>query len=185
VSLDGENFTFSTGEGELDAMAWGDAEKRQLILLGLKRLRVAGLALDDSVGRVCNGDEGNNVKEYTFLGPGAAITKTNIGTSYVNICPGANGERILVDLTGCIQFRPFLTANLLATGPFQVRIVRDSDNTVFYESPSISQTGERELDPGWTDLPAGFSGQEILRVQAKSATATDDPVFRRITMLLK
>jgi hypothetical protein len=142
-----------------------------------------GVPLSEAVGRVCFGEEATNVKQYTFCGPGAAVTMTNMrgagNNTYANICPGTNGEWILVDVTGCTEFRPMLTANLVATGPFQFRIIRDSDNAVFYESGSITQTGERELDPGWLPIPAGFSGQEKLRIQAKSTVGTDDPVIRR------
>ena len=185
VLLDGDIFIVDTGDGDLDAMTWTAEDKLQFIRLGLKRLRALGLSLDNVVGRVINGEEGSNVKEHSFFGPGNVITKTNIGTAYVNICAGANGERILVDFRGCTQFRPVLSANLVATGPFQVRIVRDSDSVVFYESPSLGQTGERELDPGWINLPAGFSGAEVLRVQAKSSVASDDPQFRRCVLFTK
>lgn len=185
VSLDGESFDFDTGEGNLDALPWDDAAKRQFILLGLRRLRSLGLALDDSVGRVTNGQEATNVKGYDFLGPGNAVTKTNIGLSYVNVLPGASGERVLVDFTGCTQFRVILTANLVGTGPFGARIVRDADNAVLYENANIAQTGERELDTGWQTLPAAASGETLARLQMKSITAADDPVIRRCLLLAR
>jgi hypothetical protein len=185
VSLDGESFEFATGEHLLDEMAWTADEKRQFILLGLKRLRTLGLTLDAAVNRVTNGDEATNVKVYRFLGPGAAITKTNIGTSYVNVCLGTNGERILADFTGCTEFRPVVTANLVGTGPFGFRIIKDGDSTVLYENANVALTGERELDPGWQAIPQGFSGLEVLRLQAKSVTAADDPIVRRAEILLR
>lgn len=185
VTLDGQQFVLDTGEHALDAMAWDDAAKQQFILLGLKRLRALGLSLDNAIGRVIAGEEATNVKQYDFIGPGAAVTKTNIGTAYVDVLPGASGQRILVDCTGCTQFRPVLTANLAGTGPHQVRIVRDSDGTVFYESPSLTQTGERELDPGWQTLPVWATGLEVLRLQARSDTGADDPVYRRCVLLVR
>ena len=185
VNIDGEEIVVETGEDILDQMTWGDEEKKQFILLGLKRLRSLGLALDNAPGRVINGEEATNIKSYDLMGPGAAVTKTNIGTAYVNVLPGANGERILVDFTGCTQFRVILTANLVGTGPFGVRVVRDSDNAVLFENASIAQTGERELDTDWQALPAAASGLALVRLQAKSTVGADDPQFRRAVMLVR
>jgi hypothetical protein len=185
VAFDGETIELHTGERDLDALPWTTVEKRQFILWGLKRLRAAGLSLDAAIGRVTNGEEGNNLKVYTFLGPGAAVTKTNIGTSYVNIPLGLNGERINVNFDGHTEFRILVNANLVAIGPFQIRLVRDSNSEVFYESPSLTQTGERELDSGWATIPAGFTGEVFMRIQGKSTTATDDPIFRRAQIALR
>jgi hypothetical protein len=187
VALDGESFEVHTGEGELDAMPWTDAEKRQFILLGLKRLRVLGLALDNAPGRVCNGEEATNVKTYDLMGPGNVVAKTNIGTSYVNVLPGANGERVLIDFTGCTEFRVILTANLVGTGPFGARVVRDSDNAVLFENASIAGGApqERELDTDWQTLPGAAGGLTLVRLQAKSTVGADDPQFRRCVMLVR
>lgn len=185
VDFDGEEIVLTgTGEHVLDAMPWTIDEKREFIRLGLKYLRTKGLSLDAAIGRVTNGEEATNVKVYDFFGPGAAITKTNIGTSYVNVCLGASGERIVVDLTGCTQFRFFLNANLVGTGQWGARCVRDGDSEVLIEQANLGAAGERELDSNWQALPAAFLGQGLtfLRVQAKSTTAGDDPIFRRCSL---
>lgn len=184
--------TFELHEGDVVGAA-GFGEERKA---GLLRELVCylGVPLAQLVDRVIRGEEATNVKPYYFFGPGAAITKTNIGTAYLNICPGANGERIAVDLTACTKFRARLHANLVAAGPFQIRIVRDSDNLVLYESPSLTQTGERELDTasdaqadagGFLTLPQQFVNAGIvqLRAQAKGSNNTDDPVFRSLQFL--
>lgn len=189
VDLDGTTITLPPSAAHYDTefgTALESFEQTQLIVLLLRYLKtVKGLDLAALAGRVVLGEEATNVKEYVFFGPGDAITKTNIGTSYVNICPGANGERILADFTGCTQFRLFMTANLVGSGAFGLRAVRDGDNSVLFENASIALTGERELDSDWQSVPQGFSGLTLLRVQGKSATAADDPVFRRCTLLLK
>lgn len=199
VGLDGANLNLQFDDARIDALDWANgifpsewaslSPRHVFALLGVKYARVRGISFDTLVGRVVNGEEATNVKQYTFCGPGAAITMTNMrgagNDTYANVCPGTNGEWILVDMTGCTEFRPMLTANLVSTGPFRFRIVRDSDSAVFYESPSIAQTGERELDPGWVAIPGGFSGQEKLRIQAKSAQGTDDPVIRRAQLGVK
>lgn len=163
-------------------------EQLQLLLLLARRLRTTrGVAIADFVNRVLQGDEATNVKLYTFFGPGSAIVKADIGTSYVNICPGANGERIIVDLTGCTQFRFVLSADLLGVGQWGARCVRDGDSEVLIEQGNLGAAGLRELDSDWQALPAAFLGQGItlLRVQAKSTTATDDPVFHRCQMAVR
>jgi hypothetical protein len=183
VLLDGETLSVHTGERELDDIPWDDATKKHFILLGLKRLRVLGLELDSAIGRVTNGEEGNNVKQYALLMKD--VTKTNIGTSYVNVPVGLNGERTLVDFTGCTQFRLILNMNAVGSGAWGARVVRDSDNAVLFENANITGAGEKELDTDWQDLPAAANGPTLVRLQAKSTTAADDPVFRRCLMLVK
>lgn len=161
------------------------SEREELLKLSARILRQTGVTPAQFLNRVLRGDEATNVKQYTLLGPGATVTKTNIGTSYVNVLPGLNGERVLVDFTGCTQFRAVLTANLVGTGPFGARIVKDADNAVLYEDANIAVTGERELDTDWQPIPAGFTALEIVRLQAKSVTAADDPVYRRGVLLVR
>jgi hypothetical protein len=184
VALDGQAINLETTEAKLDADPWGDEQKRQFILLGLKRLRTLGLSLDAAVGRVTNGEEATNVKQYTLLGKD--VTKTNIGTAYVNVPPGANGERTLVEFTGCTEFKVMVHAVLNGTGQHQMRIVRDSDNAVLYESALIAaQAGEREFETAIIPLPAEAVGLIYVRFQAKSATAADDPIFRRCVLMVR
>lgn len=184
ISLDGEDVALHIGERDLDAMSWEAEDKRTFIMYCLKRARVLGLQLDEAVGRVIHGEEATNVKQYGLLTKD--VTKTNIGASYVNVPPGANGERTLVEFTGCTEFRLVVHAVLAQTGPYQMRVVRDSDDAVLYESASINAaTGEREFDTGIQTLPAAASGLILVRFQAKSVTAADDPVFRRCILMVR
>ena len=183
VNLDGESIAIETGEGPLDDLPWDEANKRLFILLGLKRLRTLGLVLDNAIGSVTNGVEGSNVRQWTILTKD--ITKTNIGTSYVNIQIGANGERSLVDFTGATQFRIILNANLVGTGQWGARLIRDGDSVVLYENANLGASGERELDTDWQALPAAAVGLTVVRLQGKSTTGADDPVFRRCVLLTR
>lgn len=183
VALDGESFTFDITTGELDEVSWTAEQKRQFVLWGLRRLRAAGLTLDQIVGRVTNGDEGTNVKQYVLLAKD--VTKTNIGTAYVNIPPGLNGERSLIDFTGCADFRIILNMNAVGTGPWGMRIVRDSDSAVLFENTNITGAGEKELDTDWQTLPAAASGLTLVRLQGKSNVGADDPVIRRCIVLVR
>jgi hypothetical protein len=181
---DGEAWSLHTSDGELSEPLTAE-ESATLRRLLLRKLRQKGIPLPQFIGRVVRGEEATNVKSCNLLGPGVTVTKTNIGTSWVNVLPGANGERSLVDFTGCTEYRLIASANLVGSGPFGLRVVRDSDSVALYENANIAQTGERELDTDWQTLPAEASGLALVRVQAKSVTATDDPVFRRVTMLVK
>jgi hypothetical protein len=123
------------------------------------------------------------VKQYVLLAKD--VTKTNIGTSYVNIPPGLNGERSLVDFTGCTQFRLVLNMNAVGSGAWGARVVRDSDNAVLFENDNITGAGEKELDTDWQTLPAAASGLTLVRLQGKSTTGADDPIYRRCVMLVR
>jgi hypothetical protein len=169
---------------ELQA-ALTDEEKLQLRKLLLRMLRQRGVTIQEFIGRVVRGEEATNMKMYHLLGPGVAITKTNIGTNYVNISPRLNGERQLIDFTGCTQYRLVGRANFVGTGPFGLRVIRDSDSAVLFENANLSQTGERELDTDWQSLPAAATGLIFVRIQAKSNVAADDPVFGGIVMAVR
>lgn len=182
--FDGVSVTSHLTEAEAATPLTAD-ELDLLHRLSARRKRVAGVVVSQFVGRVLHGDEATNVKTYDLIASGAAITKTNIGASYVNISPRANGERRLVDFTGCTEYRLIASANLVGSGPFGMRVVRDSDSAVLYENANIALTGERELDTDWQPLPAAAAGLVLVRVQAKSATASDDPVFGGVTLVVR
>lgn len=185
VRLDGELITLKTGERELDGIPWNDANKKLFLMLGLKRLRAAGLVLDNCVGLCTNGDEGSNVRQWTLLD--APTTKTNIGTSYVNVLAGLNGLRTLIDFTGCTQLRVMLHVNCVGTGPWGARVVRDGDSAILWENALIVGAGEKEIDTGWIAIPAAaaITGETLVRLQGKSVVGADDPIFRRAILLAK
>ncbi len=184
VDVDGASVALHVSDDEM-AEALTPDELLTYVRLSVRRLRSSGVSLGSLAGRITRGEEATNVKAYNILPPGSAITKTNIGTAWTNVLPGANGQRSLVDFTGCTQFRIVVTANLVGTGPFGARIVRDSDGAVLYENDAIALTGERELDTGWLPLPGAAVGLDLVRFQAKSTVAADDPVFRRCVVLVK
>lgn len=181
--MDSDTITIHTTDDELDSQPWTIEEKTQLLRLELKRRRVAGFVLSQALNRVIVGDEGSNVRQWSILSKD--VTKTNIGTAYVNVPPGANGERSLIDFTGSTEFRIILNANLVGTGPWAAQLIRDGDSSVIFEAPNLGAAGERELDSGWQAVPGPISGLTVVRLQAKSGTATDDPVFRRCIVLTR
>lgn len=174
VDLDGEQFTFQDDERDLAEMEF---DKRRFVRDSIYYWHVErGVPLDQIAGRVCLGEEATNVKVYSIIAKD--VTRTNVGTAYRDVANGANGERKFVDFTGCTEFRARLWANLVGTGPFGFRLIRDGDSAVLYENASVALTGERELDPGWLPIPQGFAGETLLRLQIKSAVAADDPLIR-------
>lgn len=186
VDVDGATYTVKSGEHDADwNAALTTAEVQAMLRLLARWWKGKGSDLSAFIGRVLCGEEATNVKRYDFVAPGSAVTKTNIGSTYVDVLLGANGCRQLVDFTGCTEFRVIMNANLVGTGPFGARIVRDSDNAVLYENASIALTGERELDTDWQPLPAAAVGLTIGRLQMKSATAADDPIVRRCQMFVR
>lgn len=114
-------------------------------------------------------------------------TKTNIGTNFVNIYPiGSNGEAQIVDFTGYTQYRLIVHYNNVATntGTQSIRLV-DSTNSANYIQINDSTTGEREVDSNWISLPEWSVGEIRLIPKAKSTVGTDDPIYRRIVLLLR
>jgi hypothetical protein len=184
VTVDGVPVSVHIADTEMLEPLTAD-ELRTFVLLSMRRLRQKGVTLGQFINRVTHGEEATNVKTYNLIAPGSAITKTNIGAAYTNVLPGANGERSLIDFTGCTEFRVVLNANLVGTGQWGARVVKDSDSAVLFEQANLGAAGERELDSGWQTIPAGFTGLEIVRLQAKSQTAADDPVFRRCVVLVR
>jgi len=183
VSVDGAERTLHLHDDDLFPITASEWEP--FIRLCLRRLKQTGVTLAQLPGRVTYGEEATNVKSYDLIAPGAAVTKTNIGTAYSNVLPGANGQRSLVDFTGCTQFQLIASANLVGTGQWGLRVVRDSDDAVLFENANLGVAGERELDTNWQALPVAASGQTLVRVQAKSQTAADDPVFRRVVLVVR
>lgn len=173
--------TLEIHESEIGTLSQDELE--QLIRLAVRH---KGIALVNLLNRVVLGDEATNVKAYTLFGPGVAITKTNIGTGYVNVLPEANGGRSLVDFTGAVEFRAILNAVLPGNGPHGIRLVRDDGQAVLFEAAAVpAQAGERELDSGWQPVPGDFTGQTLVRVEARSAFPNDDPIFRRCVLVTR
>lgn len=185
ASFDGTQYSLEVHDEELANRV---VDKKEMLLDAAKLMMDKGVLLDGISGRVLIGEEATNVKIYQFFGPGAAITKTNIGTAYVNICPGSGGEPLVADFTGCTEYRIRLYANLIGTGQWGAQVKKSNGGgEVLHAAPNIGAAGERAVDTGWLPLPAAFLGQGLVELvaQAKSQTAADDPVFRSLSLGLK
>lgn len=113
------------------------------------------------------------------------ITKTNIGTSQVNVYVGAGGEGQLVQFSRWRQYRLVVHLNKVGTGTVTSRLV-DVTNAANVLSVDYSgAAGEATVDSGWTDLPAWATGEQIVKPMAFSSVATDDPIFRQLALYLR
>lgn len=155
-------------------------EIEQLLRLAV---RYKGVALANLLNRVVLGDEATNVKAYTLVAPGVAVARTNVGVTPQNLLPGASGQRMLVDFTGCTEFRLAMDANIVS-GTWALRVVRSGDDEVLYQSPNLSTTGEQDLDTDWQPLPAGFDALAVVVLQVGSS-ASASATFRRCVLLVR
>lgn len=138
-------------------------------------------------------DKANSARLVAFYQQ--LITLTNIGTAFVNIFPGAKGQRQIVDFRGFKEYRLIVHWGVIGTGVQNIRIIDDTDPLTILAELSTSVAGEKELDSGWTSInyfdpeaPAGNTWQDaevFIRLQAKSTVGTDDPVFRKAALLLR
>lgn len=107
----------------------------------------------------------------------SGLTKTNLGTTYVDILPtsGAEGNGCDVDGTGVTGYRFYVSWNKnFGSGTHSVQVISQTSSDVL---AVISNTvSGRNVTTG--TLPAYF--QDLVRsvkLQAKSTVSTDDPIF--------
>lgn len=173
-----------TVAGVTERIAFGDeaptAEEVAIARrVGLWKLHQKGVTLAALVNRVVIGEEATNVKSYPLIAPGVEVARTNVGATPVNILPGTDGQEMLVDFTGCVEFRAKMTM-LLVSGTWGFQLVRQN-GTVLYESPNQTGAGEKVLDTGWMALPAGFDSEALIRITCGS-NPTASAVFRRASI---
>lgn len=136
-------------------------------------------------------DVGNNTFENTlpklstlqgdgFLhGTELSITKTNIGTAFIDVYNDYGGRNFFVDLMGYTKIRYFVNINANgSTGTLNFRIV-DNGNVNNVLLDVVITNGQNVATVTIPDpLFKNFRGR--LRFQAKSTVAGDDPIFDRI-----
>lgn len=111
----------------------------------------------------------------------ASVTKTNIGTAYVDIYTAAFDEEnaASVDFTGVTHVRAVYLWDYVGAGSQSIRWVDAADNAnVLIEVTGIVADADPG-DSGWVALPAAFTNAtKVIEWQGKSATSTDDPVAK-------
>lgn len=112
------------------------------------------------------------------------ITKTNIGSAFVDIYNDANasGYELDVDFTGFTQVAATICWNKIGTGTQNVRVVQADDvANVLFDAVVVSGRNPVAL----VALPAWAIGVKRLKLQGKSTTSTDDPIFHTCAVYLK
>ena len=113
------------------------------------------------------------------------VTKSNIGTSFVNCYTGYNGKQELIAFTGFTQYRVIYHVNKVGTGTQTWRLLESNGSDVIGQIDDTAGAGEHELDTGWLSLPAWATNEKKVHPQGKSTVAGDDPVFRGCHVYLK
>lgn len=109
-----------------------------------------------------------------------SVTKTNIGTAYVQIYDSVafDEEHLsMIDFTNVTEVRIVWLWDYVGTGAQQLRWVdQGNDANVLFESSTFT-ADQDPGDSGWFALPAAFVNQaKRIEWQGKSATAGDDPI---------
>lgn len=186
VTLDGVEHVIETGNDELAAHDFNLPRFVRDTLYYLVVVR--GVPLAQAVGRVCLGEEATNVQNHVILGKDVTLTNMRgaAADTYINVAPGANGERFLVDFRGRTEYQIKVCGLLNGTGTYRLRMVRDSDDAVLYEGANINAAaGEREFETPITALPAAADGLFYVRFQIKSSLGTNDPIVRSCHLMVR
>ncbi|OHB77708.1 MAG: hypothetical protein A2Z25_20700 [Planctomycetes bacterium RBG_16_55_9] len=113
------------------------------------------------------------------------ITKTNIGSVFVNVYIGANGELQGVDFKGYKEYRFVVCVNKVGTGTQTAALVDNANSANLISLDDAGAAGEHMLDSGWTVCPAWATNTINLKPMAKSTITTDDPVYRQFALYLR
>ena len=111
-------------------------------------------------------------------------TKTNIGTSFVDVYTQTNsiGKAIKIDTTGFTTIRLMVTWNKVGSGTQSIQVIAVDDASVIVSKDIVSG----ENDTGFVAIPAGSLNEEhSYKLQVKSTTSGDDPVFEGASIWLK
>ena len=113
------------------------------------------------------------------------ITRTNIGTTLVNVYNGSGGEAQLVDFDSYHEGRFVIYANKVGSGNLTMRLVDTTNAANFVELIYTNAAGEFMLESNWVTLPAWATGQKTVKPMASSSVAQDDPIFRSFILYLR
>lgn len=135
------------------------------------------------------GAAGGSLKGAATFQVWRSVTKTNIGTAYVQIYDAtAFDEEHLsgIDFTNITDVRIIWIWDYVGAGTQQVRWVdQASDANVLYESPTFT-ANQDPADSGWFAVPAAFAGAfKRIEWQGKSTTAADDPIAKGYKIMVR
>jgi len=112
-----------------------------------------------------------------------SVTKTNIGTTYVDLFSDYGGRPFFVDTTGFTKLAVQILWTKVGTGTQTMQIVNHADGTVVIESPSLTTQSNEFANVAIPPAFLNFKGK--WRLQVKSTTASDDPVCSAVSIYLR
>lgn len=154
---------------------------------------------EDIMERLFEVDIGNNTFEFLFnqlrqiktdqlfFATESPVTKTNIGTTYVNIYTDFGGRPFFIDTTGfnTMAIQILWSRGAAPAGVHNMRIINDADSTQIVESGSLGLTANSDDFPNVSIPPAFKNFKGKWRLQGKSTVATDDPIFSGFRLYLR
>lgn len=116
----------------------------------------------------------------------SGITKSNLGTTYVDLFPtsGSEGNGTDVDSTGKNDFRFYVSWNKNAgSGTHSIQVISQSTADVLAAITNVA-TGKNTTTG---TIPAGYFTNQVrsIKLQAKSTVSTDDPIFYGAALYFK
>lgn len=133
-----------------------------------------------AVGHTHAGGSGVQWRQFTYLADSAGVTKTNIGSAFVEV--GTASLRLRVDLTGFADVRLCLGVNKVGTGTQEWKAQYSADQSAWSDlTPLVSDAGaagEKALAGAFGAIPAAALADVWLRVVGRSTVAADDPIVR-------
>jgi hypothetical protein len=111
-------------------------------------------------------------------------TKTNMGTAFVDIYTQINsdGKSVQIDTNGKTQVRLMVFWDKIGTGTHSVQVLEVGTSNVLISMDIVSGRNTSAL----TNIPAfATNSVKFYKLQAKSTTGTDSPVFEGARTYLK
>jgi hypothetical protein len=116
------------------------------------------------------------------IGFGGYVVVTNVGAAYDAVAPSQGLGLVAVDFTGVTSLFFLVRVNKVGTGTQSWQLWNETDAAEIAVLTDAGATGAKLLQ---TTVAAGLpSGVKLLRVRAKSTTATDDPIYFGATVVL-
>jgi hypothetical protein len=178
----------------------GDIQRREVSLPNpAAGYRLAGIGSKPTTGadyyKICRKRNAGDYKwkdilhsdrSFAILKDASGITKTNIGTSYVDILPAS--LRTQIDLSEFDRYRLIFGGANTEAGLYYAKFQYSTDESAWTDlSPELSLSGSSESKTvsNWQDVPAAALSDVFVRVLGKAQTATADPNYKNLEMQVK
>ena len=116
-----------------------------------------------------------------------SLTKTNIGTAYVDVYVSAFDEENImkIDFRNATQFHISYIWDYVGTGTQQLRWVDVANNSNVLWDTLTFTTDQDGISSGFQALPVWANNEFTIEWQGKSTTGTDDPIAKGYRIQLR